>query len=64
MTYEWDPIRLDADVLKRLKAYGTGYQTRINHILRAVTESQPHVRHNDQGLTAHARKGAAHSDAE
>jgi len=57
-------IRLDADVLNRLKAYGTGYKTRINRILRAVTESQPHVRHHDQGLTAHARKVAAHSDAE
>lgn len=34
-------IRLDADVLKWLKGYGRGYQTRINRILRAVMESQP-----------------------
>jgi uncharacterized protein (DUF4415 family) len=34
-------IRLDADVLAWLKAQGRGYQTRINRILRVVTESQP-----------------------
>jgi uncharacterized protein (DUF4415 family) len=34
-------IRLDADVLKWLKAHGKGYQTRINRILRAAMESQP-----------------------
>ena len=32
-------IRLDADVLKWLKANGRGYQTRINRILRAAMES-------------------------
>jgi uncharacterized DUF497 family protein len=32
-------IRLDADVLNWLKANGRGYQTRINHILRAAMES-------------------------
>lgn len=32
-------IRLDADVLTWLKANGRGYQTRINHILRAAMES-------------------------
>jgi uncharacterized protein (DUF4415 family) len=32
-------LRLDADVLERLKAQGKGYQTRINHILRAAMES-------------------------
>jgi uncharacterized protein (DUF4415 family) len=32
-------IRLDADVLSWLKANGRGYQTRINHILRAAMES-------------------------
>jgi len=38
-------IRLDADVLKWLKAHGRGYQTRINRILRAAMESQgPHAR--------------------
>jgi uncharacterized protein (DUF4415 family) len=34
-------IRLDADVLVWLKGQGKGYQTRINHILRVVMESQP-----------------------
>jgi uncharacterized protein (DUF4415 family) len=33
-------IRLDADVLEWLKADGRGYQTRINHILRAVMEGR------------------------
>jgi uncharacterized protein (DUF4415 family) len=33
-------IRLDGDVLAWLKASGRGYQTRINHILRAAMESQ------------------------
>jgi uncharacterized protein (DUF4415 family) len=37
-------IRLDADVLVWLKGQGKGYQTRINHILRVVMESQPPVR--------------------
>jgi len=46
-TEAWPPakqqltIRLDADVLKWLKAHGRGYQTRINRILRAAMESQP-----------------------
>ena len=46
-TVAWPPvkkqltIRLDADVLEWLKADGRGYQTRINHILRIVMESQP-----------------------
>jgi uncharacterized protein (DUF4415 family) len=45
-TEAWPPakrqltIRLDADVLKWLKANGRGYQTRINRILRAAMESQ------------------------
>jgi uncharacterized protein (DUF4415 family) len=45
-TVAWPPakhqltIRLDADVLNWLKANGRGYQTRINHILRAAMESQ------------------------
>jgi uncharacterized protein (DUF4415 family) len=33
-------IRLDADVLDRLKGHGKGYQTRINSILRVAMESQ------------------------
>jgi uncharacterized protein (DUF4415 family) len=46
-TVAWPPakkqltIRLDADVLNWLKSNGRGYQTRINHILRAAMESQP-----------------------
>jgi uncharacterized protein (DUF4415 family) len=46
-TTAWPPIkkqltiRLDADVLAWRKAHGTGYQTRINRILRVVMESQP-----------------------
>jgi uncharacterized protein (DUF4415 family) len=46
-TEAWPPakeqltIRLDADVLKWLRAHGRGYQTRINRILRAAMESQP-----------------------
>ncbi len=46
-TEAWPPvkkqltIRLDADVLQWLKANGRGYQTRINHILRAAMESHP-----------------------
>ncbi len=45
-TEAWPPvkqqltIRLDADLLKWLKAHGRGYQTRINRILRAAMESQ------------------------
>ena len=31
-------IRVDADVLARLKGLGKGYQTRINSILREATE--------------------------
>ena len=33
-------IRLDADVLAWLKAEGSGYQTRINKLLRAVMEGR------------------------
>jgi uncharacterized protein (DUF4415 family) len=44
-------IRLDADVLKWLKARGRGYQTRINRILRAAMESQ--------GPRARSRSGPA-----
>ena len=46
-TAAWPPvkkqltIRLDADVLAWLKSHGSGYQTRINRILRVVMESQP-----------------------
>jgi uncharacterized protein (DUF4415 family) len=46
-TVQWPPgkqqvtVRLDKDVLEWLKAYGKGYQTRINRILRAVMDGQP-----------------------
>jgi hypothetical protein len=33
-------IRVDSDILEWLKTHGRGYQTRINHILRAAMESQ------------------------
>ena len=33
-------IRLDADVLAWLKASGSGYQTRINKLLRAAMQAQ------------------------
>ena len=41
-------LRLDADVVawfKRHSPPGEGYQTRINHILRAAMEGQPPPRH-------------------
>ncbi len=59
-TVTWPPakqqltIRLDADVLNWLKANGRGYQTRINHILRAAMESKPAQR--SRPTTASARK--------
>jgi uncharacterized protein (DUF4415 family) len=34
-------IRLDDDVLRWLRSFGKGYQTRINRILRAAMESRP-----------------------
>lgn len=41
-------IRLDDDVLGWLRSMGKGYQTRINHILRAAMEGhgprKPHER--------------------
>jgi uncharacterized protein (DUF4415 family) len=60
-TEAWPPnkqqltIRLDADVLKWLKAHGRGYQTRINRILRAAMEAQPPRR---SPSTAAPRKNA------
>ena len=58
-TEAWPPtkqqltIRLDADVLKWLKAHGRGYQTRINRILGAAMESSPPRR---SGSTAAPRR--------
>ena len=39
-------LRLDADVLAWIKAQGKGYQTRINHILRAAMDSQQRPNHD------------------
>jgi uncharacterized protein (DUF4415 family) len=33
-------LRIDQDILDRLKAEGLGYQTRINAILRAYLDAQ------------------------
>jgi uncharacterized protein (DUF4415 family) len=37
-------IRLDADVIAWLKSQGSGYQTRINSLLRAAMTSAPRHR--------------------
>ena len=37
-------IRLDADVLAWLKSEGSGYQTRINRLLRTAMETRPRRR--------------------
>ncbi len=37
-------LRLDADVLAWFKSKGTGYQTRINKLLRTYMEAQEHHR--------------------
>ena len=61
-TEAWPPvkqqltIRLDADVLAWLKAYGRGYQTRINRILRTAMESQPTRR--SRSTAAESKKNA------
>jgi uncharacterized protein (DUF4415 family) len=65
-TEAWPPakqqltIRLDADVLTWLKAYGRGYQTRINRILRAAMESQGPRRAR---LTPTSKKNTRHRAA-
>jgi uncharacterized protein (DUF4415 family) len=62
-TVAWPPakqqltIRLDADVLVWLKGQGRGYQTRINHILRAAMDSQ----RPNRPPPAPATKGSAKS---
>jgi uncharacterized protein (DUF4415 family) len=35
-------LRVDLDVLERLKADGPGYQTRINTLLREIVLNRPH----------------------
>jgi uncharacterized protein (DUF4415 family) len=60
-TVQWPPakrqvtVRLDTDVLDWLKAYGRGYQTRMNRILRAVMDSQ---RPRTKPLKKHTRSRA------
>jgi len=39
-------IRLDNDILDWFKAHGTGYQTRINAVLRAYVSAQANKRSN------------------
>jgi uncharacterized protein (DUF4415 family) len=65
-TEAWPPtkqqltIRLDADVLRWLKAHGRGYQTRINRILRAAMESQGSRRSRSTSAPKKTRGHAAH----
>lgn len=40
-------IRLDTDILEWFKANGTGYQTRINAVLRAYVASQANKHRNN-----------------
>jgi hypothetical protein len=50
-------IRLDGDVLKWLKGYGRGYQTRVNMLLRrAMTSSEQggRLRRERLGCDSHA----------
>jgi uncharacterized protein (DUF4415 family) len=65
-TEAWPPskqqltIRLDADVLRWLKAHGRGYQTRINRILRAAMESREPRRSRSRLAPIKTRGHAAH----
>ena len=62
-TVEWPPakqqvtVRLDTEVLDWLKAYGKGYQTRINGILRAVMESHSRSRSTPPKKNTRSRGG-------
>jgi uncharacterized protein (DUF4415 family) len=68
-TSAWPPaktqltIRLDADVLDWLKANGRGYQTRINHILRAAMETRPSIRSHSSAPGNNPRKRAGSKPA-
>lgn len=53
-------VRLDADVLKWLKAPGRGYQTRMNRILRAAMENQPQRRSRSTPVPKRNIRHAAH----
>jgi len=38
-------IRLDTDLIDWFKAYGTGYQTRINAVLRSFVQAKQQLEH-------------------
>ena len=40
-------IRLDADILDWFKSHGTGYQTRINAVLRSFVQTRQRIEHNE-----------------
>lgn len=40
-------IRLDADILDWFKSHGTGYQTRINAVLRSFVQTRQRLERNE-----------------
>lgn len=42
-------IRLDADIVDWFKAHGTGYQTRINAVLRSFVQARRRLDDHNQG---------------
>jgi uncharacterized protein (DUF4415 family) len=40
-------IRLDADILDWFKSHGTGYQTRINAVLRSFVQTRQRLEHDE-----------------
>ena len=48
-------MRLDIDIIKWLKSYGRGYQTRVNALLRHAMNSRWAARHEDEGLRQKAQ---------
>lgn len=40
-------IRLDADILDWFKSHGTGYQTRINAVLRSFVQTRQRLEYNE-----------------
>ena len=40
-------IRLDTDLIDWFKSYGTGYQTRINAVLRSFVQARQNLEHNN-----------------
>ena len=47
-------IRLDADILAWFKGHGSGYQTRINEVLRKAMASEPSTSQNEGGANPSA----------